>query len=371
MVPLPGNSKLVQARYSSCDHITTQLGAKLDTRESLKEGISTQLATPTRTILPSTDQAVLASQLASIAARLDSMRKDIAEIKAWWNIKESREEPHNPRPDLAKEETPDDNPSLKNTVEKDEGPTGLNEEWQADVCIQESQIAYNAVSIALDNESKIDSFKPTRSLPWNPSPKPILNDNTNAAQSATPNPTPHRQILSITEAENQDLFIKLLELSEGEDKPLVTNKETNERKKPEDTESIINGDVMVNLFIERIKEQADRDVSVDASDVIVIRIHLFRQKILAKLDTYLGSVRAYNSVSDKGHPILELLRYWGNRPLEEKTWKIYDRLEEQFPCFDLRTSRVSGRVVLIHTQYQTAQNPTQIQAQNQTSCIFN
>ncbi|KAJ0899366.1 hypothetical protein HanRHA438_Chr08g0367721 [Helianthus annuus] len=46
MVPLPGNSKLVQTRYSSCD------------------------------------QVVIASQLASIAASIDSMRKDIAEIMA-------------------------------------------------------------------------------------------------------------------------------------------------------------------------------------------------------------------------------------------------------------------------------------------------
>ncbi|MFS7949240.1 hypothetical protein Hanom_Chr06g00569241 [Helianthus anomalus] len=46
MVPLPGNSKLVHTRYTSCD------------------------------------QVVLASQLASIAAIIDSMRKDIAEIKA-------------------------------------------------------------------------------------------------------------------------------------------------------------------------------------------------------------------------------------------------------------------------------------------------
>ncbi|MFS7963621.1 hypothetical protein Hanom_Chr08g00740521 [Helianthus anomalus] len=48
MVPLPGNSKLVQTRYSSCD------------------------------------QVVLASQLASIASNIDSMRKDIAEIRMAW-----------------------------------------------------------------------------------------------------------------------------------------------------------------------------------------------------------------------------------------------------------------------------------------------
>ncbi|KAJ0947242.1 hypothetical protein HanRHA438_Chr01g0013001 [Helianthus annuus] len=76
MVPLPGNSKLVQTRYSSCD------------------------------------QDVLASQLASIAASIDSMRKDIAEIRmAWMDENNTEDEPQAPLADLVKDEETEDVPA--------------------------------------------------------------------------------------------------------------------------------------------------------------------------------------------------------------------------------------------------------------------
>ncbi|MFS7982725.1 hypothetical protein Hanom_Chr10g00966161 [Helianthus anomalus] len=160
MVPFPGNSKLVQTRYSSCD------------------------------------QVVLASQLASIAASIDSMRKDIAEIKAQV-IRDGRNS----------EESASD---LKITVEKgiketatDEGLDGLKEELQDHVHIQEPQIVSNAASIALKYESKNDPSKPTRSLTWRPSPKSISTYAKNTAHFITQNPTPQHQSPRTTETENQ------------------------------------------------------------------------------------------------------------------------------------------------------------------------
>ncbi|MFS7928213.1 hypothetical protein Hanom_Chr04g00318121 [Helianthus anomalus] len=76
MVPLPGNSKLVQTRYSSWD------------------------------------QAVFASQLASITASIDSMRKDIAEIRmAWMDENNTEDEPQAPLADLVKDEETEDVPT--------------------------------------------------------------------------------------------------------------------------------------------------------------------------------------------------------------------------------------------------------------------
>ncbi|KAF5789548.1 hypothetical protein HanRHA438_Chr09g0384471 [Helianthus annuus] len=268
----------------------------------------------------------LADQLATIATKLDailaSLRDVVDDIKAQMigdgcNIEESGSD-------------------LKNTVEKgiketatDEGLDGLKEELQAHVHIQEPQIVSNAASIALKYESKNDPSKPTRSLTWRPSPKPISAYAKNTAQFITQNPTPQRQSPRTTETENQTRFLKrqaaghrcktgtfnLLETTEGQDEPLNTNKEP---KEMEDAESAIKN-----------------DVSVDAGDIFFIKIQQYHQKSLAKLDPQPSTVLAYCSVLNAGHPILELLRYWGNRPLEEKTWKNYDCLEEQFPVFRL------------------------------------
>ncbi|GKF96301.1 retrotransposon gag domain, retroviral aspartyl protease, partial [Tanacetum coccineum] len=40
-------------------------------------------------------------------------------------------------------------------------------------------------------------------------------------------------------------------------------------------------------------------------------------------------------VREAGHPVLELLVSWDQRPMEEATWESYDLLAEQFPHFRL------------------------------------
>ncbi|KAK1441653.1 hypothetical protein QVD17_07716 [Tagetes erecta] len=54
-----------------------------------------------------------------------------------------------------------------------------------------------------------------------------------------------------------------------------------------------------------------------------------------EVDLQPSSVISHRWVYEAGHPILELLISWCNRPIEECTWETYDLLAEQFPEFRL------------------------------------
>ncbi|MFS7958672.1 hypothetical protein Hanom_Chr07g00681531 [Helianthus anomalus] len=163
MVPLPGNSKLVQTRYSSCD------------------------------------QVVLASQLASIAASIDSMRKDIAEIKA----------------QVIRDGSEDSVSDLKITVENsiketptDEEQDSLKEELKAELRIQEIGTVYNAASIILD-ESKICS-RPNKKFLSSPTFQPSRPYGDQSSQSP-PSPPPR-----ITETEKHDRYLHVECFKDGD-----------------------------------------------------------------------------------------------------------------------------------------------------------
>ena len=52
-----------------------------------------------------------------------------------------------------------------------------------------------------------------------------------------------------------------------------------------------------------------------------------------EIDWQPSSVITHCWVREAGHPNLELLVSWCNRPIEESTWETYDLIKEQFPTF--------------------------------------
>ncbi|KAJ0501994.1 hypothetical protein HanRHA438_Chr11g0509371 [Helianthus annuus] len=165
MVPLPGNSKLVQTRYSSCD------------------------------------QVVLASQLASIAASIDSMRKDIAEIKAQV-IRDGRN---------SEESVSDLKITVENSIKEtptDEEQDSLKEELKAELRIQEIGTVYNAATIILD-ESKICS-RPNKKFLSSPAFQPSRPSGNQPSQSP-PRPPPR-----ITETEKHDRYLHVECFKDGD-----------------------------------------------------------------------------------------------------------------------------------------------------------
>ncbi|MFS7947123.1 hypothetical protein Hanom_Chr06g00544401 [Helianthus anomalus] len=142
MVPLPGNSKLVQTWYSSCD------------------------------------QVVLASQLASIAASIDSMRKDITEIRmAWMDENNTEDKPQAPLADLVKEEETEDVPAeskhgtsditAAKTTNSTTATTGLEQKKVPFACTDTLHVPENTPevhSLLQENQKEVSvvqsSFKP-------------------------------------------------------------------------------------------------------------------------------------------------------------------------------------------------------------------
>ncbi|XP_076939002.1 uncharacterized protein LOC143607440 [Bidens hawaiensis] len=47
-----------------------------------------------------------------------------------------------------------------------------------------------------------------------------------------------------------------------------------------------------------------------------------------EIDIHLASIIDHRWVTEAGHPVLELLVSWNQRPLEEATWEMYDLLAE-------------------------------------------
>ncbi|GJZ73703.1 putative nucleotidyltransferase, ribonuclease H [Tanacetum coccineum] len=54
-----------------------------------------------------------------------------------------------------------------------------------------------------------------------------------------------------------------------------------------------------------------------------------------EIDVQPASIIDHRWVREAGHPVLELLVSWDQRPMEEATWESYDLLAEQFPHFRL------------------------------------